>query len=150
MCLLFTAGKLAKLFLESDPPVDNKLKVMISSQEEKLDEKVAIIQFPNNSAFPDESAEEVLNELSKIKNVKGLKLVGHASKLGSDSILGKRRNMEISIARAQKIKNILVKKGYDESKIVVIGKGDLEPLIDDTKKYGEAVNRRVEIFFISD
>ncbi|OUV80298.1 MAG: hypothetical protein CBC91_03175 [Rickettsiales bacterium TMED131] len=142
--------KLIKLFLDSDPPVDKKTVMIKSGQEIQTEEKIAIIQFPNNSIIPDESAEEVLNELSKIKSTKKIKLVGHSSKLGSDTVSGKRRNMEMSISRAQTIKNMLIKKGFDAGIISIIGKGDLEPLQDDTKKYGEAVNRRVEIFFISD
>ena len=88
--------------------------------------------------------------MREIKSTKKIKLVGHSSKLGSDTVSGKRRNMEMSISRAQTIKNMLIKKGFDAGIISIIGKGDLEPLQDDTKKYGEAVNRRVEIFFISD
>ncbi len=142
--------KLSKLFFASDPPVNRNVNTINNDKNEKSGEKIAIIQFPNNSVIPDDSADLVLNEISKIKTSKKIKLVGHASKIGSDTISGKRRNMEISIARAQTIKNILVKKGFDEDKIVVTGKGDLEPLQGDTEKYGEAANRRVEIFFISD
>ena len=58
--------------------------------------------------------------------------------------------MEISISRAQTIKNMLINKGYDGNKINVTGKGDLEPLLEESKKFGEAVNRRVEVYFISD
>ena len=69
--------------------------------------KIAIIQFPNNSVSPDDSANEVLNKIvNKYKGSK-LKLVGHASKTGSNSINGKRINMEISFSRAEKIKEIL-------------------------------------------
>jgi flagellar motor protein MotB len=33
--------------------------------------------------------------------------------------------------------------------LITSGKGDLEPLKNESEIYGEAVNRRVEIFFIS-
>ena len=36
--------------------------------------------------------------------------------------------MEISISRAQTIKNMLINKGFDGNNIEVLGKGDLEPL----------------------
>ena len=142
--------RLAKLLLESDPPVDSNLPVIDESVKEVNTTKVAIIQFPNNSIIPDETADQVLIEILKFKDSKNLKLVGHASKIGSDTTIGKRRNMEISISRAQTIKNMLINKGYDGNKINVTGKGDLEPLLEESKKFGEAVNRRVEVFFISD
>ena len=77
-------------------------------------------------------------------------LIGHASRTGSETTEGKRNNMEISISRAEVIKNMLINKGFAENRIDVLGKGDIEPLKDETKEYGEAVNRRVEIFFISE
>ena len=75
--------------------------------------------------------------------------MGHASKTGSETIEGKRVNMEISISRAQTIKNMLINKGFDGNSIEVFGKGDLEPLQKEAEEFGEAVNRRVEVFFIS-
>ena len=38
---------------------------------------------------------------------------------------------------------MLINKGYDANNIEVFGKGDLEPLQQEEKKFGEAVNRRV-------
>ena len=57
--------------------------------------------------------------------------------------------MEISISRAKTIKNMLINKGFEAEKIEIFGKGDLEPLQEDAEEFGEAVNRRVEVFFIS-
>ena len=142
--------KLAKLLLDSDPPVDEQQPIMDSSSVENIKiTKVAIIQFPNNSIIPDNSADSVLEEIVKFKNEKKIRLVGHTSKTGSETIEGKRINMEISISRAQTIKNMLINKGFDGSNIEVFGKGDLEPLQEKVEEFGEAVNRRVEIFFIS-
>ena len=102
-----------------------------------------------NSIIPDNSADKVLEEIVKFKDEKKLRLVGHASKTGSETIEGKRINMEISISRAQTIKNMLINKGFDGNNIEVFGKGDLEPLQKESEEFGEAVNRRVEVFFIS-
>ena len=142
--------KLAKMLLASDPPVDEQKPVIdsISSVNIKIT-KVAIIQFPDNSVIPDNSADKVLEEIVKFKDEKKLRLVGHASKTGSETIEGKRINMEISISRAQTIKNMLINKGFDGNNIEVFGKGDLEPLQEEAEEFGEAVNRRVEVFFIS-
>ena len=142
--------KLAKMLLSSDPPVDEQQPIIIesSSNDNIKITKVAIIQFPNNSIIPDNSADKVLEQIVKFKDKK-LRLVGHSSKTGSETIEGKRINMEISISRAQTIKNMLINKGFDGNNIEVLGKGDLEPLKEEAEEFGEAVNRRVEVFFIS-
>ena len=142
--------KLAKMLLASDPPVDEQQPIIIesSSNDNIKITKVAIIQFPNNSIIPDNSADKVLEQIVKYKDKK-LRLVGHSSKTGSETIEGKRINMEISISRAQTIKNMLINKGFDGNNIEVLGKGDLEPLKEEAEEFGEAVNRRVEVFFIS-
>lgn len=142
--------KLAKMLLASDPPVDEQQPIIIenSSADNIKITKVAIIQFPNNSIIPDNSADKVLEQIVKFKDKK-LRLVGHSSKTGSETIEGKRINMEISISRAQTIKNMLINKGFDGNNIEVLGKGDLEPLKEEAEEFGEAVNRRVEVFFIS-
>ena len=143
--------KLAKMLLASDPPVDEQQPIIIesSSTDNIKITKVAIIQFPDNSIIPDNSADKVLEEIIKFKDEKKLRLVGHASKTGSETVEGKRINMEISISRAQTIKNMLINKGFDGLNIEVLGKGDLEPLKAEAEEFGEAVNRRVEVFFIS-
>ncbi len=142
--------KLAKMFLDSDPPVDKQQPIIdISSSENIKITKVAIIQFPDNAIIPDSSADKVLEEIVKFKGERKLRLVGHASKTGSETVEGKRINMEISISRAQTIKNMLINKGFESNNIEVFGKGDLEPLQEEAEEFGEAVNRRVEVFFIS-
>ena len=141
--------KLAKMLLDSDPPVNVQKPIIDSSSTDNIKTtKVAIIQFPDNSIIPDDSADKVLEEIVKFKDEKRLRLVGHASKTGSENLEGKRINMEISISRAQTIKNMLINKGFDGNNIEVFGKGDLEPL-QEAEEFGEAVNRRVEVFFIS-
>ena len=142
--------KLAKMLLASDPPVDEQQPIIIenTSTDNIKITKVAIIQFPDNSIIPDNSADKVLEQIVKFKDKK-LRLVGHSSKTGNETIEGKRINMEISISRAQTIKNMLINKGFDGNNIEVLGKGDLEPLKEEAEEFGEAVNRRVEVFFIS-
>jgi outer membrane protein OmpA-like peptidoglycan-associated protein len=141
--------KLTKMLLDSDPPVDKQAPITDKYINDIKFTKVAIIQFPENAILPDNSADKVLDEIIKFKATNKLRLVGHASKTGSKTTQGKRINMEISISRAQTIKNMLVNKGFDANNIEVLGKGDLEPLQEEVEEFGEAVNRRVEVFFIS-
>ena len=147
-------SKVKLLLAKSDPPTNpeaTKISLRGSLVENDLNvqlTKIAIIQFPNNSVSPDDSANEVLNKIvNKYKGSK-LKLVGHASKTGSNSINGKRINMEISFSRAEKIKEILVSRGFSKKQIIVEAMGDLEPIANTpTNAYNEAANRRVEIFY---
>jgi len=144
--------KLVRLLKSSDPPVDKNQPLLKGQSSDEIGnlEKVAIIQFPNNSIIPDENADAVMNEIYRLYPGRRVKLIGHSSKSGGNTTIGKRINMEISISRAETIKKMLVEKGFTAENIEVIGKGDLEPLIEEARKYGEAVNRRVEIFFISE
>ena len=139
-----------KLLINSDPLVDQKASLIKEKDIIELGDKKAIIQFPDNSIIPDQSAYDVIEEIIKIIGIdKNIKLIGHASRTGSNNTIGKRKNMEISIARADTIKNIFINKGFQASRLMTSGKGDLEPLKNESEIYGEAVNRRVEIFFIS-
>ena len=141
---------LVKFLINSDPLVDKKVSLIKEKDIVELGDKKAIIQFPDNSVIPDQSAYEVIEQIIKIIGIdKNIKLIGHASRSGSNNTIGKRKNMEISIARADAIKNIFISKGFPANRMTASGKGDLEPLQNESEIYGEAVNRRVEIFFIS-
>ena len=149
--------KVRSLLAYSDPPTDYKEKKVSQGQIDaenitiSQDNKLAIIQFPNNSIIPDSSAEEVLSEIYRLYKNSNLLLLGHASNLGGDTYAGKKINMEISFARAGKIKQMLIEKGFSEDNLSIEGRGDLEPLQDgNLKNYSEAANRRVEIFFITE
>ena len=139
-----------KLLINSDPLVDQKTSLIKEKDIIELGDKKAIIQFPDNSIIPDQSAYDVIEEIIKIIGIdKNIKLIGHASRTGSNNTIGKRKNMEISIAMADTIKNIFINKGFQASRLITSGKGDLEPLKEEVQEFGEAVNRRVEVFFIS-
>ena len=141
---------LVKLLINSDPLVDKAASLIKEKDIVKIGDKKAIIQFPDNSVVPDQSAYDVIEQIIKIIDIdKNIKLIGHASRSGSNNTIGKRKNMEISIARADTIKNIFINKGFPSNRLITSGKGDLEPLQNESEIYGEAVNRRVEIFFIS-
>ena len=101
--------------------------------------------------LPDESAYNVIQEIAKLYKSKKIKLVGHASRSGTNSSQEKSINMEISFSRANKIKNLLVKEGFLEENILVEGKGDLEPTTElSDNNYNEAADRRVEVFYITE
>ena len=55
--------------------------------------------------------------------------------------------MNLSFARAESIKNMLINKGFISDNISILAKGDLEPAISKPDgKNIESENRRVEVF----
>ena len=57
--------------------------------------------------------------------------------------------MEISFARAEAIKNMLINKGFPSENINVLGKGDLEPSVKSNSNNKDSNDRRVEVYLFS-
>ena len=148
-------ARVRMLMYKSDPPTGNSGKIIsYQSKDSNTDsyneeDKIAVFYFPNNSVLPDSKAQSVINEIVNIYNDNLLVLVGHASSLGGDSPKGKKINMNLSFARAEAIKNMLINKGFPTDSITVLAKGDLEPVIKSNDKSIESENRRVEVFLLS-
>ena len=66
-------------------------------------------------------------------------IVGHTDNVGD-----KDKNMTLSADRAASVKNFLVEKGINESRIVTSGKGDTQPVASNKTPEGRAQNRRIE------
>jgi len=56
--------------------------------------------------------------------------------------------MELSLARANSVKEYMVHKGIPAHRIVTRGKGKMEPIADNSTPEGRAMNRRVEIYLL--
>ncbi len=63
----------------------------------------------------------------------------------TDSIGTKANNQKLSQARADTVRNFLVQKGVDSSRISAVGKGEDDPVATNKTPEGRANNRRVEI-----
>ncbi|MDC3024485.1 OmpA family protein [Alphaproteobacteria bacterium] len=143
------------LLLKSDPPTSNNaLKIEYQKENDNSlvyteEDKIAIFYFPNNSVTPDIQAEKVISDVVKFYGESSLLLIGHASSLGGESPEGKKVNMNISFARAETIKNMLISKGFVADNIKVLGKGDLEPIDKSNSTDKDSNNRRVEVFLVS-
>ncbi len=69
-----------------------------------------------------------------------VRVEGHTDSVGSDAY-----NMDLSIRRANAVKNLLVQRGVADSRIDVVGYGKTMPVATNSTEAGRQRNRRVEI-----
>ncbi|MCT7493849.1 TolC family outer membrane protein [Aliarcobacter cryaerophilus] len=80
-------------------------------------------------------------------------ITGHASQSSNESNKNSYKNsakynLELSLKRAEAIKNILVQNGVPSSRITATGKGFEEPIMSNDTEEGRAINRRIEAVLI--
>jgi OOP family OmpA-OmpF porin len=81
-----------------------------------------------------------LTFLSLEKKDKMLDIIGHSDDKGDEG-----ENNRLGLARANRIKALLVSKGMDSNRLKSMSKGQSVPLADNGTEEGRATNRRVEI-----
>ena len=104
------------------------------------------MQFDFNSYELRDEYLEALNSLVKLLNQYfdiQLQLVGHTDKVGTTEY-----NMDLSVTRAQAIKNYLTSQNIHAQRISVEGKGNQEPLFPENDEKAKAQNRRVEFILL--
>lgn len=70
-----------------------------------------------------------------------VRIIGHTDNVGSDAV-----NNPLSVNRAQSARDYLVSRGVSASRIAIDGRGEREPIADNSTEAGRARNRRIEIF----
>ena len=116
------------------------------AKEISLNGKVAVygIHFDTGKAVVKPDSTPALEEIVKLLNVDtGLKIyvVGH-----TDSVGGFDSNMNLSMARAEAVVDVLVKQyRIDSGRLNAHGVGPLVPASTNRSEDGRAVNRRVEL-----
>lgn len=88
-------------------------------------------------------AKEKLNEVAQALKDQGYKKIvveGHTDSRGSDT-----KNQELSYQRALEVRNYLVSQGIEAAKIEAVGRGEANPVADNSTPEGRANNRRVEL-----
>jgi outer membrane protein OmpA-like peptidoglycan-associated protein len=113
---------------------DNQLKVNVPS-DVSFDTGRADIK-PNMRPILDQLA----NGLSAQPNTE-VRVIGHTDSTGSDAL-----NSRLSVDRAEATKNYLAARGVNPRNIVIAGRGESEPIADNSSDAGRARNRRVEIY----
>ncbi len=113
---------------------DNQLKLNIPND----------VSFDTNSAVIKPQMRSILEpfarSLTDDPNAR-LSIVGHTDSTGSDAV-----NNPLSVERAQSVRDFLTARGVPASHITTAGRGEREPVADNTTDAGRARNRRVELF----
>lgn len=65
---------------------------------------------------------------------------GHTDNIGTDDF-----NLQLSLSRAETIRQVLIEKGMDPAKIFCEGLGEAQPVASNATDSGRAVNRRIEV-----
>ncbi len=113
---------------------DNQLKINVPND----------ISFDTNSYLIKPQLRNVLDPFaSSLANDPRsiVSIVGHTDSTGSAAI-----NNPLSVDRAQSVRDYLVARGIPPTRIETSGRGDREPIADNSTDAGRARNRRVEIF----
>lgn len=71
-------------------------------------------------------------------------IVGHTDNTGGDAL-----NMALSIRRAEAVKAFIAASNVASSRLTTSGKGESEPIADNSTVDGQAQNRRVEIVIVA-
>lgn len=132
---------------------NRRVDIMAVAELRDLDTMV----FPTAALFEPKSAElneqgRALLEVSRmdakdmLSRATYIEIVGH-----TDSVVDEEdyiSNMQLSVLRAETVRDYLVSKGLDASKILTTGKGATMPIAGDYTDEGRAQNRRVQILIL--
>ena len=72
-----------------------------------------------------------------------IEIIGHTDDKGDE-----KDNMYLSMLRAASVRDYLISKGHDASKMITTAKGETSPIASNDTKEGRAKNRRVEILVL--
>lgn len=100
------------------------------------------ILFDSGSATIKAESGGVLKSIAQVIGDDGMniKIIGHTDSDGEEA-----NNLDLSMRRAHAVKQVLVNTyGIDAARIETDGKGESEPIADNTTSEGKAQNRRVE------
>ncbi len=106
------------------------------------------LQFEYNSIQINETSLQKLKTLAMLlKNYENTKiiLIGHTDNIGSF-----KSNNAFSIKRANAAAKVLIELGIPPSKIIVQGRGELEPIDTNDTERGRSNNRRIGFYIIND
>lgn len=132
---------------QTSPFIAAMFRKIINNEAVKEVDGRMVINFPHASDAMLENAplNEYLDDLvAQLKTTdERVQLVGH-----TDSSSSAASNMRLGQKRANTIKNLLVNKGVESSRISTLSRGELEPIASNETDAGRLQNRRVELTVI--
>lgn len=110
----------------------------------------AIIYHSNGKADISSADMKAIKSVAKFvnKNNATLRIVGNSSSRSKNmkEIQNKLTNFDLSILRAEKVRDALIKNGVSADKIFIDGVADTEKVVEENMPINEAINRRTEIY----
>jgi OOP family OmpA-OmpF porin len=129
-----------------DLPKDTTPKVTVVKQVTEEDrrivrEAIQNLEFETGKSSIKPSSYASLNRVAELLKAKGfsLKLAGHTDNVGTEA-----NNMRLSKDRAESVKQYLVDRGANPSRIEATGYGESQPIASNKTAAGRQKNRRVE------
>ncbi len=122
---------------------NNGCPVIAKKEQEILNTAFNNLEFENGKSTIVASSFDALDELAELMKKRddfNLLVEGHTDNVGRENA-----NMSLSKNRANAIKNYLISKGIDKSRIETKWYGDTKPIADNSTEEGRHKNRRVEL-----
>lgn len=128
-------------------PIIEERRLDVVSLNKKFSDRDYLIRFEHasESNVISDNQQKVMNEATKVLQENpdlNVIIVGHASSVGGTDV-----NQEISEKRAEEIAKALTNSGILSSRITTEGRGESEPIEDNSTAYGASENRRIQIIF---
>ncbi|NVB38972.1 OmpA family protein [Pseudenhygromyxa sp. WMMC2535] len=129
---------------EPEPEPPPRVHAKVTGDSIVLDDK---IQFGYDSAEIQSQSLTLLDDLVKVlqdnPDIEQINIIGHTSTEGST-----KHNKQLSTERAAAVAKYVADQGIDPSRITSEGKGESEPLVEESSDADKEKNRRVEIKII--
>jgi len=115
----------------------------------KKEEKIVLrgINFATGSAVIPPAEYPVLDQVVQVLKANEkvtVEIGGHTDSVGSDTY-----NQGLSERRAQSVRNYLIQRGIDASRLEARGYGEYQPVAPNTTREGRSLNRRIEFRVLS-
>jgi len=126
---------------DTTPRVTKVVQQITEDDRRLVREAIQNLEFQTGKASIKPSSYPSLDRVAALLQAKGfsLKLAGHTDNVGTDS-----KNMILSKDRAESVKQYLVSKGANPSRIEATGYGETQPIASNKTAAGRQKNRRVE------
>jgi outer membrane protein OmpA-like peptidoglycan-associated protein len=129
---------------------NRRVDILVVAEVRSLDALIfpSVALFERKSAELTEQGKALLEEnrqeaIQLLQRATFIEIIGHTDSKGDE-----RDNMSLSKLRAASVRDYLISKGHDASKMITTGMGETAPVASNDTKEGRAQNRRVEILVL--